>query len=441
MRNPFTGEPFPGNIISSSLFNPASVKWQEKFFPQPNFGPPDLFAQNFRAAYPAGNRQDQFDVRVDHYFSPKNTLYARVSYRRNQPHALDGGLPPEITGYRVQVRNGRLAAISDTWTISPNRINECKAGFSRNFNPRAGILKGQELIDFLGIEGLPRVSTEVPNIPIVPIQGFHQVAQVAHETPTENTFQYIDQLTWLRGRHSLKTGIEFRPQQANNYISPQFGNYSFTNRFTGFAYTDFLLGLPQTTQRTYARGPQYSRYYSLSGFIQDDFKLSSLLTLNFGLRYEYDKPAVDKYDSVFNFDPRTGSLVVPNEEVLRRDVNPLFPRQIPIITAQQAGFPTRSLRYGDRNNFQPRVGFALRPWAARPTVIRGGYGVYMDDLTADIFSRQYGGPFRVTESFTNNIVNGVPLLTFTRPFLERGTPGSVDIEALDSDMRNPRWAK
>jgi hypothetical protein len=437
VRDPITGQPYPGNVIPSAQLSGAAVKWQDKFFPPPNFGPPDLFVANFRAAYPSGNRQDQFDVRMDHYFSSRNTLYARVSYRRNQPHALDSGLPPDITGYRVQVRNGRLAAISDTWTISPSLINEFKAGFSRNLNPRAGVLKGQELIDFLGIQGLVP-QPDVANIPIVQIQGFQQVAQVAGETPAENTYQFIDQVTHLRGRHTLKTGIEFRPQQSNDFIYPQFGTYSFTNRFTGFGYADFLIGLPQTTQRTAPRPGQYSRYWSMAAFVQDDFKLSSSLTLNYGLRYEYDKPAQDKYDTVFNFDPRNGSLVVPSSDILNHYINPAFPPQIPITTAEQAGFPRRSLRHDDRNNFQPRVGFAWRPWSVRSTVIRGGYGIYMDDLTADIFSRQYGGPFRVTENFTNNIVSGAPLLTFTRPFLQLGAPGAVTVEALALNLRNPQ---
>ena len=75
-------------------FMKANPDIMVEFFPLPNFGPPDLFVANFRAAYPSGNRQDQFDIRMDHYFSSRNTFYARVSYRRNVPHALDSGLPP-----------------------------------------------------------------------------------------------------------------------------------------------------------------------------------------------------------------------------------------------------------------------------------------------------------------------------------------------------------
>jgi hypothetical protein len=130
--------------------------------------------------------------------------------------------------------------------------------------------------------------------------------------------------------------------------------------------------------------------------------------------------------------------VVPSADILKNNVNPAFPPQIPLTTADQAGFPRRSLRHGDRNNFQPRVGFAWRPGVLKSTVVRGGYGIYMDDLTADIFSRQYGGPFRVTETFTNNVVNNAPILTFTQPFLQLGTPGAVAIEALALNLRNPQ---
>ena len=191
------------------------------------------------------------------------------------------------------------------------------------------------------------------------------MAQVAGEIPAENTFQFTDQITYIRGRHTIKAGYELRPQQSNDIIFPQFGTYSFTNRFTGFGYSDFLMGLPQTTQRTLPRPGQYSRYFSTSAFVQDDFKLSRTLSLSYGLRYEYDKPAVDKYDTVFNFDPRTGSIVVPTETVLRQNVNPAFPRADSDRHGGTGRFSDPPLRNGDFNNFQPRVGFAWRPSASR----------------------------------------------------------------------------
>jgi hypothetical protein len=437
VTNPFNGQPFAGNIIPVDLHAQPSTRWQERFFPLPNFGPPDLTVANFRATYPQQVRQDHFDVRVDHYISAKNTIYARFSFKRLQPRMIDSGVPPELAGYRHNVRSGRLAAISDTWTISPALINEFKVGFARGFNPREGEVGGQELIDELGIQGLPRQPDSVVNIPSVSISNFVGIFQVAKQAPAENTFQFIDQVTWIKGRHTIKTGGEYRPQQYNDYVHPMFGSYSFTNRFSGYSYSDFLLGLPNSTSRTSVRPSQAARYWFLSGFIQDDLKVTSRLTLSLGLRYEYNKPGVDTYDTIANFDPATKSLVVPNEKVQRENVDPVFPKEIPIITAARTGFPERSLRFGDKNNWQPRFGFAYRPFGDTSTVVRGGYGIYSDDFTADLFSRLYGGPFRVTESFTNSITGGAPLLTFTRPFLQVGTLGSVDVTAIHSRLINP----
>ena len=327
--------------------------------------------------------------------------------------------------------------MSDTWTISPRLINEFKLGFARGYNPREGELSGQALIDAMGIQGLPKQADDVHNIPSVTISNFVNIFQVAKEQPAENTFQGVDQITFIRGGHTFKAGGEYRPQQSNNYVYPSFGSYTFTNRFSGYSYSDFLLGLPQSTSRVYPRPSNASRLWFLSGFVQDDWKASSRLTLSLGLRYEYDAPPVDKFDTVSNFDPRTGSIVVPNETVRKSNVNPLFPASIPIVTAAQAGFPERSLRQGDKNNFQPRFGFAYRPFAGNKTVLRGGYGIYNDDLTADLFGQLYGGPFRVTESFTNSVTAGVPLLTFRQPFLGVGATGSVTMTGLVADLHNP----
>jgi hypothetical protein len=435
IRDPLTQAPFAGNLIPASRLNQGSLRWQNRFFPLPNFGPSELLVANYRENVPQQIRHDQFDIRVDYNLNSSNNLYARVSYKRSQPQVLDSGLPVDNTGYRVQTRMARQVAISDTWTLTPRLINEFKAGFARNFNPRRGILLGQELIDMLGIQGVPP-APGVENVPTVSILGFHTVNQLAKAAPAENTFQFIDQITYIRGEHTFKTGVEYRPQQYNDFVHPQFGSYNFNNAFTGYGYADFLLGFPNTTSRNTVRPPRYARFYFLSGFVQDDFKVTPTFTLSYGLRWEYNQPARDKDDTIFNVDPAAGRLLVPSQRVLDTAVSPLFPRNIPIVTAEQAGFPARSLRNSDFNNFQPRVGFAWRPFGGTRTVIRGGYGLFNDDFTADVFNVLFGGPFAVTESFVNGLVGGAPQLNFQRPFLERGTTGNVDVTGLDVNMRN-----
>ncbi len=435
VRDPLGGNPFPGNVIPANRLNAGAVRWQERFFPVPNFGAPELAVANYRANVPQQIRHDQFDIRADYNLASTNTLYARVSYKRSEPKVLDSGLPAEATGYRVQTRMARQVAISDTWTLTPHLINEFKAGFARNFNPRRGILLGQELIDLLGVQGV-QAAPEVYNVPTVSILGFQTLGQLAMAAPAENTFQFVDQVTNIRGRHTIKAGFEFRPQQYNDYIRPQFGTYNFTNAYSGHGYSDFLLGYPQSSSRLAVRPPRYARFYFLTGFVQDDFKVSSNFTLSYGVRYEYDQPARDRNDIIFNVDAGAGRLVVPNQQILTNYVNPLFPSNIPIVTAQQAGIPERALRFSDRNNFQPRIGFAWRPFGGTRTSLRGGYGVFSDDFTADVFSVLYGGPFAVTESFVNAVVGGAPELTLQRPFRDRGTTGNVDVTGINPNLRN-----
>jgi Carboxypeptidase regulatory-like domain len=438
ITNPLNGEPFPGNIIPQSMLDSAALKWQQQFFPLPNFGAPSLTVANFRATFPQQTTQDKVDARVDHYFSPRHTVYGRFSYTRIHPHALDSGVPPEFSGYRVNTRKGLLAALSDTWSATSSLVNEFKLGFTRGSNPREGELSGQTIVDNLGIQGIPKQPLSVHNIPTVSISNFQTIVQVAAENPTENTFQALDQLTYIRGGHTLKTGAEYRPQQSNDFVYPSFGSYTFSNRFTGYSYSDFLLGLPQSTSLTYQRPSTATRYWYLSTFVQDDWKVSPRLTLSYGLRYEYDKAPVDAFDAVSNFDPRTGSIVVPTQQVLQQKVNPLFPSQIPIITAAQAGFPSRPLRNASTLDFQPRFGFAYRPFSNNKTVLRGGYGIYYDSLGGDLFSLMSGGPFGLTVAYTNNIAAGQPLLTFERPFLGTGATGAVNLNATTLNMVDPR---
>jgi hypothetical protein len=404
IRNPFNGQPFPGNVIPTNLLNAGSLTWQNRFYPLPNFGAASSTVANYRETVPQQLRHDQFDLRMDYAITPSNNLYARVSYKDSEPHVLDGGLPVESTGYRIQLREARQIAISDTWTLTPRLINELKLGFVRNFNPRRGELLGQELVNQLGIQGL-QPAPDVYNVPTISVVGFTTVAPIASGAPAENAFQYVDQLTYTRGSHTFKGGVEYRPQQSDSPVPAQFGSYNFTAFASGHAWSDFLLGIPNTTSRNYVRPNRYTRFYALSWFIQDDYKVSQNLTLNYGLRWEYNQPANDKRDVIFNVDPANGRLVVPNQSIIDQYVNPLFPRQIPIVTAEAAGFPTRSLREGDFNNFQPRIGFAWRPFGGTKGVVRGGWGVFNDDFTADIFSPLYGGPFSLTESFVNTIAN------------------------------------
>jgi hypothetical protein len=438
--NPYTGVPFENNQIPTGMLSAAALTWQNLFYPPANYGLPDNYIANFRGTYPQHVYTNRYYLRSDYNFSASNSLFARVGYIRSSPEVLDSGLPPSLTGYRVQKRHTWQGVISDTWIINPSMINVAKVGFTHTANHFGGELTGQSIVDSMGIMGFQTAPADATGIPSVYTTDFTSPYQLPESAPTEQTVQFVDQLTYQRGAHTFKTGIEYRPMQADQYFNPTFGSFSFDGSFSNFGYADFLLGLPHTTGYTYPRTPQYSRLWYLSAFAQDDWKVRRNLTLFLGARYDYDSPAVDKYNVIASFDPATGAIVVPTQSIAEENINPVFPPQIPIETAQQAGLPLRSMRNSFKLAIYPRVGFAYRPFKNDSTVIRGGYGIYNDELSASLFSYLYGGPYGVTVGYTNNFVGGQPLLDFQHP-INSGAGGiglgAVSIQTFDKNLRNP----
>ncbi len=438
--NPYTGAPFAGNIIPASMLNSAALKWQDMFYPQPNYGIDTNYVANFRGTYPQHVYTNRYYLRSDYAFSQSNSMYARVGYIRSSPEVLDSGLPPSLTGYRIQKRHTWQGVLSDTWLITPRLINVAKAGYTHTVNDFGGALEGQSIIDDLGINGFQVAPSNATGIPSLYITNFTSPYQLPESEPTEQTVQFIDQVSYQRGSHLFKFGAEYRPQEADQYFNPTFGSFSFAGAYTNFGYADFLLGLPQTTGYTYPRSPQYSRLWYLSAFAQDDWQFKPNLTLFYGARYDYNSPAVDKYNVIASFNPATGAIVVPNEAIAQENINPVFPSQIPIQTAAEAGFPQRSMRNSFKLAIYPRVGFAYKPFRNDSTVIRGGYGIYNDEFSAALFSYLYGGPYGVSVGYTNAIANGTPLLTFQNPINSSAGgigPGAVSVQTFNKDLRNP----
>ncbi|HWC00768.1 MAG TPA: TonB-dependent receptor, partial [Bryobacteraceae bacterium] len=186
--------------------------------------------------------------------------------------------------------------------------------------------------------------------------------------------------------------------------------------FSGEPFADFLLGLPETTQRYTSAVPVFQRRFSELGFFfQDDSKASSRLTLNLGIRYDYISPRREINGAYMNFNPVDGSLVFPDEKSISM-VHPAFPTSIKRVTAAQAGFP--SMLMNGTNSISPRIGFAYRLTDNPSTVLRGSYGIFTANAgwKNNNFATLQSGAFALTETFTNVITNGVPLVTLDHPF-------------------------
>ncbi|MBI3697147.1 MAG: TonB-dependent receptor [Acidobacteria bacterium] len=440
VRDPTTGQPFPGNLLPASRLSAVSrnIQGYENFIPPPNFGPPAAFSGNYRDLRPSKTHNNRYTVRLDHQLRPADSLSARVNLRQTPlPGLYDGDLP---AFRRNQYRNERNAYLSETHLFSPTLVNEFRVGFARDHSRLEGIHRGAEVADKWGLQGL-NLSNKgglagVPRVYFVNFSGLYEYGTYFW---VQESFDIINNLTWSKGKHIFKGGVFLRRSRINisDYGENDFGRMQFDGFASGFDYGDFLLGIPHTSSRYERAQPRYNRYIESGFFLQDDWRATAKLTLNLGLRYEYFTPPVDKYDMRFAFDYRTGNLVVPNEQVLRTLVNPLFPKNIPIVTAQSAGFPSRSLLHGDHNNFGPRVGFAYRPFSNNRTVVRGGYGIYYSRLTWTQMDGFSGGPFRSDENFLNTITGGVPSFQFPRPFTAAGTVPTQSVDALVPNPRTP----
>jgi hypothetical protein len=439
ITNPYAGgAPFDYNgqynQINPSLISPAAQAWQSLFYPSSTLGQSEL------GPYPQHIYTNRMYGRADYTLSSKNTLFARVGYIRSSPEDLDSGLPPSITGYRNQKRHTWQGVLEDTWVITPRIVNVAKVGLTHTENHYGGSIDGQPLINSLGITGFPIVPSSFTGIPSLYVSGYTSPYQLPESQPTEETFQYIDQVTYERGAHTFKAGIEFRPMEADSYFNPTFGSFSFSSQYTGNAYADFLLGLPDTTGYTYSRTPEYARLWYLNSFVQDDWNVTHNLTLSLGARYEYDSPPVDKNNVVASFDPYRGAIVVPNLRVAQQNINSAFPSQIPIETAASVDLPSRSLVNSYKAAIYPRIGFAYRPFSSDRTVIRGGYGIFNDEISAALFNYDYGGPFGLSVGFTNSFTGNQPSVTFQKPInttAEGSLAGNVSTTATDWNYRNP----
>ena len=321
------------------------------------------------------------------------------------------------------------------FSISPNLFNEFRAGGLVLVSYSTADLKGQALNDKLGITGLPR--HDINGIPNLSISGFSSVAMRLLNPVNDGHTQISDSMTWVRGKHTLKGGVEFIHWAVNRYfpVDPAaFGNFNFSGRFSNNAYADFLMGLPNTVTRLDPYPTQYFRWNDLSWFVQDDFKLTPRLTLSYGLRYEYNQPLSARDGNIYSFDMRTGSIVIPND-ASRKAFSPYFPSTFPVVTAAQANIP-ETLRAADKNNFAPRLGFSYAMGQNSRTVIRGGWGVYYNHYSGAVGGTLAAGPYAVSTTANNAIINGKAAFDFASPFAAPGASSTLNLNAISADLYN-----
>ena len=437
--DPQNGQPFPGNKIPASRINAVSQKIQDAFYPLPNFGNTSVLqSQNFRQNLTRGWAISKYFVtRVDHHFNDRNFIFGRFTFTRAPGQPWEDNLP--TIGQRKQRRDTRSATFSYTHLIGSGMVNEARWGMDFNNNPIAGPLNGPQQVQNLGLVGL------APNLPDISGMlninwsgiGLQPLTQIAYTNPgyRNHNEQWQDILSWYRGRHSFKFGVDVTRVEWDDYSATNnlFGNVTFSSTFTaaghsgmGNPYADFLLGIPTTANRAFPPIRLDRNRWQNYFFAQDDFKISSRMTLNLGIRYELTPPWRENGGHIATYDLGTGAIVVPDSALSQ--VSALFPKNyVKIMSASAANLRGNTLVYTDKNNFAPRIGMAYRPWDQN-TVFRAGYGIYYDFVPQNLTSSS--SPFVLNEApYTNPAAN--PDVIFPRVFPAAGTagPSSVNLPA------------
>ena len=377
--DPTTGNQFMGNDNASPNVIPSCPS------PVPNGACLDSAALNVVALFPAPspglgnifrynpvdrNNQDSFDIRVDHQITAKNSFFGVFSYGNVDDHKPDPF--PGIAGggsFTGNINNKALmVGLSDVHAFSANKINELKIGYTRYQVDAAPFFQGQSLATQLGIPGINDPNSPgTGGLPNIQISGLNSLGngdwfpEVLHE----NNYQLLDSFTYIHGHHSFKMGGDLRRRQHGFFqVQNARGDLFYTGQFTSTdpnTYTvplaDFLIGYTQSLFRDSQTGTYGMRWWEFGAYLMDDYRVTTRLTLNLGVRYDVYTPMVEEHNRLANFDFKTGLFVAPG-------VTPGTSRSGNVAT--------------NRKNFSPRIGFAYSPGGDNRTAVRGGYGIFYD---------------------------------------------------------------
>jgi len=433
--------PFPGNIITNGSNGPNRINSVAAkiagttYTPLPNFtNPTGVFYENNYVTYLPNAHPDYYPtVRVDHNFrGGKDAITGRWQYRRQNEDGNYNGLGSEYA--TTQNRDTTNAYISETHSFTPRLVNEARIGFSRDESFYYSNTKGAPIAQAIGLD-VP-TSSSLNGLNGFPGVDFANFTNLGGNAPTgwaQNTHEYLDNVTYSRGKHTLKLGFSDRRYLVNETVNQNgvndlfgitsynvFGTQSQTPYGTnspagGFDYASFLLGIPSYSSIDIPGPNSIVRYGTYAAYIQDDWRVTSKLTVNAGLRWEHTPAPVDQNDMRYSFNPANGDIVVPSARALTH-VSPLWPTTDTIETAAQAAWSTgRSLLSTDQT-FGPRVGLAYRlPYKM---VVRAGAGLFYSPLLdSGVINPYQGGPFAWAQSFTNIIAtNGQTSFALPNPF-------------------------
>ena len=390
--DPFTGQPFSGNVIPQNRIAPLAADFF-KLFPLPNL--PGA-AGNYLGQPVLTDTETQFNVRLDHRLTASDQLALRYSYGRKNLFEPFTESSTDVPGFGDYLWDrGHNAMIHELHTFGSSTMNSLIIGFNRPVRKLYAQNYKTDVNKLWGVDYLPSQPLDF-GFPAVSVAGFSPVGDVV-SLPIDraaNTYQVTDGLSLVRGRHGLKIGGEVRRlQHTGNFDIYSRGQMIFPGFLSGSGISDLLLGLPTVGIQSQINNKQTLRTTATNLYIQDDWKLRPTLTLNLGMRYEYNTPPVDPTNRMSVFDLATQQVEqVGSNGISRSGIRP------------------------DRTNFAPRAGFAWTP--ASNLVVRGGYGIFYDaGFFTETSSLYFNPPYFNIRVFTPTQTS---LLSLDNPFPTNG---------------------
>jgi hypothetical protein len=416
--------PFPGNKIPANRINPQALAALTAM-PLPT----DLAASTFvNSSEVLTQNNENYSGRIDYAMNPKWNLFSRYSLGEE-----DAKIPGTVTGRSIlNPARSQHAVVGSTGVLRSNLVNEARGGFSR-----LRVLNGVPELSF-DVNGQQTVLPQFQVNPY-PLMGgagaFVTTATGGGAALTrDTTYQFYDNVSWNKGRHSIKFGGGLYWIQYNRFEAPNsLGRFQFTNGFTtrtasadntGDGLASMLLALPATSSRSVGPSRIDGRQLQKSLYIQDDFHVLPNLTLNLGVRYELADPMRDAHQQMSSIDY---SKVPTPQEIFASKKTGFY--NATLFVCGQSGYP-EGCAYTDKNNFAPRVGMV---WAAtKKTVVKAGGGMFYANNDANpLFRLAAGLPNNIAQTLSSN--NFIPQYRNLNPF-GPNVVGPVQIQAAGIDI-------
>jgi outer membrane receptor protein involved in Fe transport len=404
--NPATQQPFMNDQIPDPMIAPfAKAMLVSVPFPTTTG-----LGRNFTGFGDRDLSMDQFTTRIDHTFNNNNLVFGRFIYSNVndlEPYPatvdLSSGSPLPPPGFgQLTTQRSRNLVLQFTHVFSPNFLNQLRFGYNYLDAGQKSANSNVDFVSEFGFQGTnsPPLGAGYPSM-VIP--GFSTLGDATTKLfTTNNVFSLMDDMVRNVAKHSLKFGGGYTKSLVRTeFVFNTAGQYKFLGVFTGNPFADFLLGYPAVATALTGNPTLHGIGYRVGAYFQDDWRVTSRLTLNLGIRYDINSPFRERDGKMANFAPEIGGFVLPGTP---GHTNPAadfarFPG-VPFATSSQLGYPD-ALTNNDYNNFAPRIGFAYS--ATDSLVLRGGFGIfYNTGLLGGRFGIMgFNPPFTGLELFLN----------------------------------------